>query len=148
MIRSPHRSSYEHRHRDRHRSPNSRNSNQPDYDDKRNRNLTKDDYRDRNRSDRREHHNPDYELPLEPVTGNIYKGRVTNILAFGAVVQLDGLKKRWDGLVHVSQLRREGRVTNVADVVSRHQKVCFVIFFITYMYIFGIFFFTYFLLCK
>ena len=61
---------------------------------------------------------------MEPVVGNIYTGRITNILAFGAVVQLNGLRKRWEGLVHVSQLRREGRVANVADVVQRHQKVC------------------------
>lgn len=55
--------------------------------------------------------------------GSVYTGRVTNILAFGAVVQLEGLKKRWEGLVHVSQLRREGRVSTVTDVVQRHQKV-------------------------
>nr|CAH8824939.1 unnamed protein product [Trichobilharzia regenti] len=71
-------------------------------------------------SSENKHHN---DLPLEPSVGDIYRGRVTNVLAFGAVVQLDGLRKRWEGLVHVSQLRREGRVANVADVVSRHQKV-------------------------
>ncbi|VEL23802.1 unnamed protein product [Protopolystoma xenopodis] len=63
------------------------------------------------------------ELPLEPLVGDIYQGRITNILAFGAVVQIEGLRKRWEGLVHVSQLRREGRVANVADVVQRGQKV-------------------------
>ncbi|KAF5402362.1 DEAH (Asp-Glu-Ala-His) box polypeptide 8 [Paragonimus heterotremus] len=63
------------------------------------------------------------DLPLEPVIGAIYSGRVSNILAFGAVVQLDGLRKRWEGLVHISQLRREGRVVNVSDVVQRMQKV-------------------------
>ncbi|TGZ60711.1 hypothetical protein CRM22_008385 [Opisthorchis felineus] len=62
-------------------------------------------------------------LPLEPVVGTIYTGRVTNILAFGAVVQLDALRKRWEGLVHISQLRQEGRVANVSDVVQRMQKV-------------------------
>ncbi|CAH8471663.1 unnamed protein product, partial [Heterobilharzia americana] len=63
------------------------------------------------------------DLPMEPSIGDIYRGRVTNVLAFGAVVQLDGLRKRWEGLVHVSQLRREGRVANVGDVVNRGQKV-------------------------
>ncbi|GAA57153.1 ATP-dependent RNA helicase DHX8/PRP22 [Clonorchis sinensis] len=62
-------------------------------------------------------------LPVEPVVGTIYTGRVTNILAFGAVVQLDGLRKRWEGLVHISQIRQEGRVANVSDVVQRMQKV-------------------------
>ncbi|KAK1331140.1 hypothetical protein QTO34_009089 [Cnephaeus nilssonii] len=32
-------------------------------------------------------------------------------------------KKRWEGLVHISELRREGRVANVADVVSKGQRV-------------------------
>ncbi|KAF8565662.1 hypothetical protein P879_09250 [Paragonimus westermani] len=69
------------------------------------------------------HRKPRPDLPLEPVVGAIYSGRVSNILAFGAVVQLDGLRKRWEGLVHISQLRREGRVVNVSDVVQRMQKV-------------------------
>ena len=36
---------------------------------------------------------------------------------------MEGLRKRWEGLVHVSQLRREGRVNEVSDVVQRGQKV-------------------------
>lgn len=36
---------------------------------------------------------------------------------------MEGLRKRWEGLVHISQLRSEGRVTNVSDVVSRGDKV-------------------------
>lgn len=32
-------------------------------------------------------------------------------------------RKRWEGLVHVSELRKEGRVANVADVVAKGQKV-------------------------
>lgn len=38
-------------------------------------------------------------------------------------MQLEGLKRRWEGLVHISQLRAEGRVTNVSEVVSRGNKV-------------------------
>lgn len=63
------------------------------------------------------------ELPLEPVVGKIYSGKVSSITSFGCFVQLEGIKKRWEGLVHVSQLRREGRVTNVSDVVHRGQSV-------------------------
>ena len=33
------------------------------------------------------------------------------------------LRKRWEGLVHISELRREGRVANVADVVTKGQRV-------------------------
>lgn len=58
-----------------------------------------------------------------PMVGNIYDGKVTNILNFGCFVQLEGLRKRLEGLVHISHLRREGRVTNVSEVVTRGQKV-------------------------
>lgn len=44
-------------------------------------------------------------------------------MQFGCFVQLEGIRKRWEGLVHISQLRREGRVGNVSDVVQRGQKV-------------------------
>ncbi|GFG39654.1 hypothetical protein Cfor_02961 [Coptotermes formosanus] len=59
----------------------------------------------------------------EPDIGKIYSGKVANIVPFGCFVQLEGLRKRWEGLVHISQLRREGRVTNVSDVVARGHKV-------------------------
>jgi ATP-dependent RNA helicase DHX8/PRP22 len=44
-------------------------------------------------------------------------------MQFGCFVQLQCLKKPWEGLVHISNLRKEGRVSLVSDVVSRHQKV-------------------------
>ena len=46
-----------------------------------------------------------------------------NLAAFGCFVQLEGLRRKVEGLVHISQLRREGRVTTVAEVVSKGQKV-------------------------
>uniref|UniRef100_A0A8C7DVK3 RNA helicase n=1 Tax=Naja naja TaxID=35670 RepID=A0A8C7DVK3_NAJNA len=61
--------------------------------------------------------------PEEPSIGDIYNGKVTSIMQFGCFVQLEGLRKRWEGLVHISELRREGRVANVADVVSKGQRV-------------------------
>ncbi|XP_059812511.1 ATP-dependent RNA helicase DHX8 isoform X1 [Hypanus sabinus] len=61
--------------------------------------------------------------PEEPSVGEIYNGKVTSIMQFGCFVQLEGLRKRWEGLVHISELRREGRVANVADVVSKGQRV-------------------------
>lgn len=53
----------------------------------------------------------------------IYTGKVANIVQFGCFVQIEGLRRRWEGLVHISQLRREGRVTQAQDVVQRGQKV-------------------------
>ncbi|VDK73663.1 unnamed protein product [Dibothriocephalus latus] len=123
-VRSPHRSRS--RTPDKHRSTRDRSPKHRDYSRK----FSDDSYRSRDRtsrdsspSKRRPLPPLRSELPLEPETGQIYSGRVTNLLAFGAIVQLDGLQKRWEGLVHVSQLRREGRVANVSDVVQRHQKV-------------------------
>ncbi|XP_075890985.1 ATP-dependent RNA helicase DHX8 [Nelusetta ayraudi] len=62
-------------------------------------------------------------VPDEPVVGDIYNGKISSIMQFGCFVQLEGLRKRWEGLVHISELRKEGRIANVADVVSRGQKV-------------------------
>ncbi|XP_076154498.1 ATP-dependent RNA helicase DHX8-like [Alosa pseudoharengus] len=61
--------------------------------------------------------------PEEPVAGDIYNGKISSIMQFGCFVHLEGLRKRFEGLVHVSELRKEGRVANVADVVSKGQKV-------------------------
>ncbi|XP_050671660.1 ATP-dependent RNA helicase DHX8 [Leptidea sinapis] len=90
-------------------------------------------HRSRSRSHSRERHrdhgkklrkkSPDIELSDDPEPGKIYSGRVANIVPFGCFVQMEGLRKRWEGLVHISQLRAEGRVTNVSDVVSRGDKV-------------------------
>ncbi|XP_066599381.1 ATP-dependent RNA helicase DHX8 [Prorops nasuta] len=63
------------------------------------------------------------EIPTDPEVGKIYSGKVANIVKFGCFVQLEGLKRRWEGLVHISQLRREGRVAAASDVVSRGQRV-------------------------
>lgn len=63
------------------------------------------------------------DLPEIPALGMILNGRVTNIMQFGCFVQLEGLRKRREGLVHISQLRREGRVNDVNEVVSRGQRV-------------------------
>ncbi|XP_017087912.2 ATP-dependent RNA helicase DHX8 [Drosophila bipectinata] len=59
----------------------------------------------------------------DPEAGKIYSGKVANIVPFGCFVQLFGVRKRWEGLVHISQLRAEGRVTDVTEVVNRNQSV-------------------------
>ncbi|XP_027145588.1 ATP-dependent RNA helicase DHX8 isoform X2 [Larimichthys crocea] len=61
--------------------------------------------------------------PEQPVVGDIYDGKVSSIMQFGCFVQLEGLRKRWEGLVHISELRKEGRIANVSDVVTKSQKV-------------------------
>jgi len=53
----------------------------------------------------------------------VYNGKVQNITTFGCFVQLMGFRRKVEGLVHISQLRREGRVNNVEEVVSRGDSV-------------------------
>ena len=48
---------------------------------------------------------------------------MSSLVAFGCFVQLEGLRKRWEGLCHISQLRREGRVNQVSDVMTKGQQV-------------------------
>ncbi|XP_075950221.1 ATP-dependent RNA helicase DHX8-like [Anarhichas minor] len=61
--------------------------------------------------------------PEEPVVGDVYNGKISSLMQFGCFVQLEGLRKRFEGLVHISELRKEGRIANVADVVTKGQKV-------------------------
>ena len=80
----------------------------------------------RGKDDRREsptgRKKPQKEFPENPEVGHVYKGKVMNLAAFGCFVQLEGIRKKCEGLVHISQLRREGRVNSVAEVVNRGDK--------------------------
>jgi len=72
-----------------------------------------------NKSARRDTSRNDFDIK----PGDIYEGKVNSILQFGCFVQLYGLHRRIEGLVHISELRQEGRVLSVSDVVSKGQKV-------------------------
>ena len=64
--------------------------------------------------------------PLQdnPVVGSIYKGSVTGVLRYGCFVSLKGVKRKCEGLVHVSQLLGGGvRVSNPEEVVQRGDPV-------------------------
>uniref|UniRef100_A0A6P7GVK9 ATP-dependent RNA helicase DHX8-like n=1 Tax=Diabrotica virgifera virgifera TaxID=50390 RepID=A0A6P7GVK9_DIAVI len=91
--------------------------------DRRERSNSRDIKRDRSteKKFKSEKDNPEFED--DPTPGKIYNGKVSNIVPFGCFVQLEGLKRRWEGLVHISQLRAEGRVTNVSEVTSRGARV-------------------------
>jgi len=58
-------------------------------------------------------------IVAEPEPGQIYTGKVANIVDFGAFVTFMPGK---DGLVHVSEIKNE-RVENVRDVLSEGQEV-------------------------
>ncbi|EJD76626.1 CBR-MOG-5 protein [Loa loa] len=61
-------------------------------------------------------------MSLAPIVGHIYNGRVISIQSFGAFIQLEGLRQRFEGLLHISQIRQD-RVNAVSDVLNRNQKV-------------------------
>lgn len=63
------------------------------------------------------------EFLQDPEPGQVYDGKVQNITGFGCFVALEGFRRKVEGLVHISQLRREGRVANVEEVVQRGQRV-------------------------
>ena len=55
----------------------------------------------------------------EPEIGKIYEGKVVKLMEFGAFVNFMGSR---DGLVHISQLKKE-RVEKVSDVVKEGDLV-------------------------
>ncbi|XP_046841771.1 ATP-dependent RNA helicase DHX8-like [Xenia sp. Carnegie-2017] len=128
--RSPNRRRSRSRSRDRRRRSRSR-SHERDRDRRRHRSRSND-RRGGDRHDRRRNGDRygrsgtsrvEKPLPDKPTINHIYNGRVTGIMQFGCFAQLEGLRGKHEGLVHISELRQEGRVANVADVVSRGQKV-------------------------
>ena len=63
-------------------------------------------------------------LDNEPIIGSIYKGSVTGVLKYGCFVSLKGIKRKCEGLVHVSQLLGGGvRVSDPQEVVRRGDQV-------------------------
>ncbi|XP_037715345.1 ATP-dependent RNA helicase DHX8 [Drosophila subpulchrella] len=113
--------------RDRDRERRRRRSSSRDRHERRRRSRSRSterrDKRDRSRDRSEKMPPPSAAMTDDPEAGKIYSGKVANIVPFGCFVQLFGLRKRWEGLVHISQLRAEGRVTDVTEVVSRNQTV-------------------------
>eukprot|EP00002_Diphylleia_rotans_P022935 TRINITY_DN4502_c0_g1_i1.p1 TRINITY_DN4502_c0_g1~~TRINITY_DN4502_c0_g1_i1.p1 ORF type:complete len:1132 (+),score=246.53 TRINITY_DN4502_c0_g1_i1:49-3444(+) len=79
--------------------------------------------RDERDRDRRGSHFKKPELDDEAVLYKIYDGRVQNITEFGCFVQLEGTKRREEGLVHISELKAQGRISHASEVVKRSQRV-------------------------
>ncbi len=66
---------------------------------------------------------PTPEVDDEPVLYKIYNGVVRGVKDFGAFVNLQGVKGRVDGLVHISAMQEGARVNHPSDLVSRDQPV-------------------------
>lgn len=54
--------------------------------------------------------------------GVIYRGKVTGVMDFGCFVQLQGIKKQREGLVHVSNISRE-RINSAKDVAQKGDRI-------------------------
>jgi ATP-dependent RNA helicase DHX8/PRP22 len=57
-----------------------------------------------------------------PIQYKIYKGRVVNVRDFGVFIQLEGIRGKSEGLVHVSMMGT-GRVSDPHELVKRNQSV-------------------------
>ncbi|KAG8858864.1 DEAH-box ATP-dependent RNA helicase prp22 [Serendipita sp. 411] len=64
-----------------------------------------------------------FELDDSPVVYKIYNAKVSNLRDFGAFVQLDGVRGRVEGLVHISKIQQGGRVNSPSDLLTRGQAV-------------------------
>ncbi|EED22136.1 RNA helicase-like splicing factor (HRH1), putative [Talaromyces stipitatus ATCC 10500] len=96
------------------------------YDRKERRNGYKNGYERRSRRDQDDDYfrrPPTPEIDDQPVLHKIYDGRVTGIKDFGAFVNLQGVRGKVDGLVHVSAMQEGARVNHPSDLVSRGQPV-------------------------
>jgi len=91
-------------------------------DDHRNGHSDRRKRRDRDRDDHFDEP-PPMELDDHPVIYKVYDGRVTGVKDFGAFVNLQGVKGKVDGLVHVSAMLEGARVNHPSDLVSRGQPV-------------------------
>ncbi|KAJ5719236.1 ATP-dependent RNA helicase DHX8 [Penicillium malachiteum] len=123
------------RHRDKYRSRSrsrsARRTKNDDYVDEFGRSMGR--YNDREddrngKSDRRRRRDRDLderpvELDDQPQLFKVYDGTVTGVKDFGAFVNLQGVKGKVDGLVHVSAMQEGVRVNHPSDLVSRGQPV-------------------------
>ena len=66
---------------------------------------------------------PTPEIDDTPKLFKVYDGRVTGVKDFGVFVNLQGVKGKVDGLVHISAMQEGTRVNHPSDLVSRNQSV-------------------------
>ncbi|KAJ3324084.1 DEAH-box ATP-dependent RNA helicase prp22 [Boothiomyces sp. JEL0866] len=90
-------------------------------DDRRQRHSPDNDRRRRDRSEERGRSRP--KLDDEPILYKIYNGRVTSVKDFGVFVALEGIKSKAEGMVHISAMLANQRVSHPSDVVERNDKI-------------------------
>ena len=50
---------------------------------------------------------PPAPMPEKPEVYGVYRGRVSNVLEFGCFVELQGFRKKAEGLVHTSNISKQ-----------------------------------------
>lgn len=91
-------------------------------------------HRDGHRSSRRRHRDdededdyfkrpPTPEIDDAPKVFKVYDGKISGVKDFGAFVDIQGIKGRASGLVHVSAMQEGARVNHPSDLVSQGQLV-------------------------
>ena len=66
---------------------------------------------------------PPPQIDDAPKIFKVYSGKITGVKDFGAFVDLEGVKGRASGLVHVSAMQTGTRVNHPSDLVSQGQPV-------------------------
>jgi len=116
-----------HRHRRRRNSSSDDDLGRPTNGYNRHDKSHRDDHKDRRR--RKDEDNDYFRKPPIPEVDDapklykVYDGMVTGVKDFGAFVNLQGVKGKVDGLVHVSAMQEGARVNHPSDLVSRNQPV-------------------------
>lgn len=117
-----HRDSEKSRHK--HRDSYERNDSDEEYRKRRRRRGSDENARpSRGRCDNGLDRPPAREMDDAPVMYKVYPGRVTGVKDFGAFVNLEGVRGKVDGLVHVSNMQEGVRVNHPSDLVSPGQQV-------------------------
>ncbi|GAX74379.1 hypothetical protein CEUSTIGMA_g1827.t1 [Chlamydomonas eustigma] len=65
---------------------------------------------------------PPARLPEVPELGGVYQGTVSGLMDFGCFVELEGFRRKVEGMVHVSNLSKRP-VSSAKDVVKRGMQV-------------------------
>lgn len=63
---------------------------------------------------------PPAPLPEKPELYGVYRGRVSNVLEFGCFVELQGFRKKAEGLVHTSNISKQRRVGCLGAALPVH----------------------------
>ena len=59
----------------------------------------------------------------KPILYKIYEGKVSGMKDFGAFVSLEGLRGRFEGMVHIGSIAAGSRINHPSDLLSRGQRV-------------------------